>query len=514
LNLQTVACQLGLLLLVLSAWMLMVALWAGGQYLIGGDGSERLPFYSLLIASGVGGVFGAAMWAISRKSAGELGRREALLLVALSWFVGAGLAALPFYVWAQWESDAIHYDLTFRSYVDAYFEAMSGLTTTGSTVLTRIAALPRSLHLWRALTHWLGGLGIVVLFVAVLPMLGVGGKRLFRVEAPGPTAGGVRPRIQETARALWIIYVGLTLAEITALKLAGVSLFESVCHTFGTLATGGFSTRNGSVAELESVAAETIIIVFMLLAGVNFGMYYLLSRGRWRDVLGDIELRAYLGILLVAGVVVSLSLVHHPIVTTTGKTVQTSVGEAVRYGVFQVVSLQTTTGFCTADFDQWPFVVKSLLVGLMFVGGCGGSTGGGIKVIRCVIVFKVLLSEIEHVFRPNVIRPIRVGRTVVEADMKQGILAYALIILLFFAAGTVGLKMLETENQVSLISAATACAATLNNIGPGLEQVGAVRHFGWFSDPSKLLMCLLMAVGRLEVFAVAVLFSPRFWKGD
>ena len=254
-----------------------------------------------------------------------------------------------------------------------------GLTTTGASVLSEIERLPHGLLLWRAMTHWLGGLGIVVLFVAVLPTLGVGGKKLFQVEAPGPTSQGVRPRIVETARILWMIYVGMTVVEILALRLFGMGWFESVCHTFATLATGGFSTRNASVGAFDSLGIEVTIIVFMVLAGANFGVYYQIIRCRFQNVWRDPELRLYLGVMALASTVVAVSLMGQPVITTTGDVVTTSTADAVRYGVFQVVSIQTTTGYCTADFDQWGFVGKAVLIGLMFVGASAGSTGGGIK---------------------------------------------------------------------------------------------------------------------------------------
>ena len=512
-NLRTVISQLGILLLVLSASILAVAGWAAIA-LLRGDPSEALPMRAFLLTALVGAGVGFSLWVLSRRHTGEIGRREALLLVAVSWIVSAALSAMPYRLWAAMETDAERYDLAFVSYVDCYFEAMSGLTTTGATVLTRIDTLPSSLLLWRSLTHWLGGLGIVVLFVAVLPMLGVGGKRLFRVEAPGPTAEGVRPRIQETARALWMIYLGLTVALAILLRIAGLDWFESVCHTFATLATGGFSTRNASVGEINSLGVDVVLTVFMVLAGVNFGIYYNAMRGRWRSIKEDPELRAYLGLLLVASVVMIFALRTYPIISTTGEQVERSLGSAARHGVFQVVALQTTTGFCTADFNLWPFGIKAILLALMFVGGSGGSTGGGIKVVRCLIAVKVLAAEIEHVFRPNVVRTIRLGKTVVDPELRHSTLAYILIILLLFGAGAVLLMLFEHDSNISFVTAATASAATLNNIGPGLGRVGAIENYAWFTDASKVLMCGLMALGRLEVFAILVLFVPRFWRRD
>ncbi|HUU83316.1 MAG TPA: potassium transporter TrkG, partial [Phycisphaerae bacterium] len=259
---------------------------------------------------------------------------------------------------------------------------------------------------------------------------------------------------------------------------------------------------------------DIVIILFMVLAGVNFGLYYNAIRGQWRGVLRDPELRTYLGLLLVTSAVVVACLWENFIETTAGHHAEPSLGAAVRHGVFQVVSIQTTTGFCTANFDLWPFLPKAILVTLMFVGGSGGSTGGGIKVIRIVIAAKVLLAEVEHIFRPTVVRPIRVGKMTVDSDMRQGVVAYVLIILLLFGLGTGALMLIEGSEVMDITTAATASAATLNNIGPGLARVGAIENFSWFADASKMVMCVLMALGRLEVFAIAVLFMPRFWLGD
>ncbi len=512
-NARIILTQLGVLLMVLSGSILAIACWSGIQALMGAPG-ESLAFRALGYSAFTGAVLGLGLWLGSKKPTGAVGRKEALLLVAVSWLLAGALCALPYRLWAEFAAGQGDHDPAFGSYVNCYFEAMSGLTTTGATVLTDIASLPRSMLLWRSLTHWLGGLGIVVLFVAVLPMLGVGGKRLFKVEAPGPTSEGVKPRIQETARALWIIYLGLTFAEILLLWVFGLDLFESVCHTFATLATGGFSTRGGSVGEINSLSVDVVLIVFMVLAGINFGLYYAIWRGHWRNVWKDPELRAYLGFMAIASAVIVGFLWDDIIVTSAGQQAEPSFGSALRHGVFQVVSIQTTTGYCTANFDLWPFVPKAILLGLMFVGGCGGSTGGGIKVARIVIMAKVLWAEIERVFRPNVVRPIRMGKTTIDPELRQGVTVYVLIILIIFALGTFGLMVLERSAGLDITTAATACVATLNNIGPGLARVGAIENFGWFSDGSKILMSLLMALGRLEVYALLVLFVPTFWRGE
>lgn len=501
-------------MLVLSLSIFAVSCWGMVQWL-GGISSEGPALQAMLWGCLFGGLLGSGLWWFSRGADAHLGRREAMLLVAMSWLVGAALAALPFHVWAVAADQIGH---PFHSFIDCYFEAMSGLTTTGATVLGyaghTVNELPKVLLLWRALTQWLGGLGIVVLFVAVLPTLGVGGKKLFHIESPGPTSQGVRPRIGETARALWLIYVGMTIAEVVALWLVGMPLFNAVCHTFSTLATGGFSTQQASLGG-DRFASQIIIIVFMVLAGVNFGLYYQLIQRRFKRVWTDTELRLYLGILVVASIVVVGAIFAQRIDTTAGQTLDSaSFSEALRHGVFQVVSIGTGTGYCTADFDRWSFIAKTVLVVLMFVGPSAGSTGGGIKVIRIIVVCKVLVTEIERVFRPHVVRAVKVGKMTVSSDLKIATLGYVLSIVVLSLAGAVLLMLLETDSRCTFATAAMASVATLNNIGPGLAQVGAIENYGWLSVPSKVVLSVLMVMGRLELYAILVLVTPRFWKSE
>lgn len=597
-NFRQVLCQLGLLFLVLSVLQLVIASWAGIEWLFG-EPREREAFAALLISAGVGALLGLAAWFLNRRFQEWLvGRREALLLVGMTWILGAALCGLPYHVWARLadaatnvsshdarpaadvdtaleprdpshspsgepdaappgvsaerlrdsdepvdldppahgtplppppaeaippgvEPDAAAAERAiavgahpFNAFTNCYFEAMSGLTTTGATILTEIGSVPPSLLLWRALTHWLGGLGIVVLFVAVLPSLGAGGKKLFRVEAPGPQPEGVRPHIAETARVLWLIYVGLTVVQTVCLRLAGMSWFDAVCHTFATLATGGFSTMDTSLGGYTSSVINIVTIVFMVLAGVNFGIYYNLFRRRFGSVWRDPELRLYLLLLVVASTVVTISIIDRPMTLTTGDQLPPGVATALEHGVFQVVSIQTTTGFCTADFNRWPFVAQAVLVLLMFVGGSAGSTAGGIKVIRVWIMLKVMAAEIERSFRPNVVRPLKIGAGGISPELRLATLAYVLGAILIFAGGAFFIMVIERHPDMTFVTAAGASAATFFNVGPGLGAVGAVENYSWMSPASKTLLSLLMALGRLELFAIVVLFVPRFWRGD
>jgi trk system potassium uptake protein TrkH len=511
-NYRLVCKQLGLLMLVLAGSLFVPLAWA---FKMRREQPEPMnePLTALGIAIGVAVVGGWLLFRLGRGQRADLRRKEALLLVATSWFFGAAVAALPFRIWAFLRPADANVDPAFGSWINCYFEAMSGLTTTGSTILTRIATIPESLLLWRCMTQWLGGLGIVVLFVAVLPMLGVGGKRLFRVESAGPTPADMTPRIRSTAQVLWAIYLAFTLAETLLLRWQGLSWFESLCHTFTTLSTGGFSTRDASVGGFENLGVEIVITTFMVLSAINFGLYHQVFQGKWRDAVRDPELRAFLFLLGAATVVVIFTLRGTPVVTTTGRQ-EAELGPAVRHGVFQSVSIQTETGYGTADFDRWPFGAKTMLLVMMFVGGCAGSTAGGIKVVRCLIVAKVIGLEIERVFRPNVVRAIRVGRATVDADLRLATVVHVVCLFGVFGLGTIGLMVLEPDGSITLTTAATATATTLHNCGPGLDQVGPTRNFVHLGATSKCLLSLIMAMGRLELFPLMVLFTPRFWRAE
>ncbi|MDH3583539.1 MAG: TrkH family potassium uptake protein [Phycisphaerae bacterium] len=548
-NYRFVVSQLGLLLIVLSAVLVGIAGWEVVDVWIGA-GTSLVATEALLSSVGLGLVIGGVMWWSGRGGRVDryqFGRREALLLVSLSWIAGAALAAMPFWLWALLER-GVPASHPFKNYVDCYFEAMSGLTTTGATVLGDIESLPRGLLLWRSLTQWLGGLGIVVLFVAVLPMVGVGGKKLFHTEAPGPTPSGMRPRIAETARLLWIMYLGLTGAAILGLWFTGMSWFDSICHTFSCVSSGGFSTRDASVGAF-STASTVVIIIFMVLSGVNFGLYFRLLRGSVKSIWADTELRFYIGMIVFGAAIIifSLMFIGDPMASTKlvldeqGNPVMTKriesvtdefghtvvfenevpkriaipvdLGHAVEYGVFNSVSIHTGTGFCTIDYNRWPFAAKATLVLLMIFGGCAGSTTGGLKVVRVWLSLKIVLAEVERVFRPNVVRPLRFGSTAVDTDLKLQVLAYVLAYFLVWVIGSYLVMLFEAGHpRCDYMTAASASMATLGNIGPGFGAVGAVENYGWMTSSSKGVLSVLMLLGRLEVVTVFVLFVPRFWS--
>ena len=441
---------------------------------------------SMLICFGAGG----GLFALGWRSKAPVLRREGMAMVGLSWLLAALFGALPFY-----------FSGATPNFADAYFEAMSGFTTTGSTILQDIEALPKGVLFWRSFTHWLGGMGIVVLFVAILPYLRVSGKQLFKSEVPGPTAEVLRPRISETASLLWRIYLGLTVILIAILWALGMSFYDALCHTFGTMATGGFSVWNKSVGYYNSVVIEAVIVVFMILAGTNFGLYFQVLKGDWKTFWRNSEWRFYMGIIGGATLLISVDLILRQ---TYG-----NILHAIRHAGFQVVSIVTTTGFGTADFEQWSSFSQLILVALMFVGGCAGSTGGGMKVVRILVVLKQVYLGLEKVFRPHLVRTLKIGGVPVEDDVRDAILIFFVISLHVVLFGSLAMAAMG----VDLVTAVTAVITALNNIGPGLGMVGPVENFSSIPDAGKYLLSLCMVLGRLELFAVLVLFMPAFWRG-
>jgi len=422
------------------------------------------------------------------KSPKELTVREGFAVVTFGWTVFAVFGALPYLI-----SGAI------SSPLDAIFETMSGFTTTGSTILTEIEAMPQSLLFWRSLTQWLGGMGIIVLSLAILPMLGVGGMQLFKAEVPGPTADRLKPRIQDTAKMLWGVYFLLTMVETVLLMFGGMSFFDAVCHSFTTLATGGFSTKNSSVAAYDSSYIDGVITLFMILAGINFALHFQVLRGKAREFFRSEELRVYLGIILVATVIIMTF-------NWTGGVYQ-QFGENFRYSIFQVSSIMTTTGFGTADFELWPVLPQYLLVLLMFIGGCAGSTGGGMKVARILLLFKHAQVQVFRLIHPRAIRLVKLGNRPVDKDVLQSILGFFALFIGVFVVGS----LLVAASGMDLVSAGGAVIACLSNIGPGLGSVGPVDNFAHVPGFGKSVLIVCMLMGRLELFTVLVLFFPSFW---
>jgi trk system potassium uptake protein TrkH len=447
---------------------------------------------SILIVGAIGGI----LWAIGHGSKAEVLQREAVAITGLGWIVAAATGAIPFLMTG-----------TVDSYGDAYFETMSGYTTTGSTILGDIEAVAPSVLFWRSMTHWLGGIGIIVLFIAILPFFSRARRRLYRTELPGVSVDGLTPRIRQTVVAMVKIYLALSIAECLLLWAhPGMSLFDALCHTFGTMATGGFSTRNASIGHYQSVYIEAVVILFMFLAGCNFTLHFFFGQGRWLIHWRDVEFRTYAAVLAAATAIVTL------LVWGSGEFGGAAGGlaAAFRAGIFSVVSIMTTTGFVTDDFDRWPNVCRGLLVLLMFIGGCGGSTGGGIKVVRFLVAFRALFAQIERHHTPRAVRQVKLGGRVLDDQLQFSVLGFFFAAMVISGVATVVLAALEPG--LDLVSAFTSVAATLNNIGPGLERVGAVESYRFLSGSSKWLLSLCMLMGRLELFSILVLFAPRFWR--
>jgi trk system potassium uptake protein TrkH len=423
------------------------------------------------------------------KSPKELTVREGFAIVTFGWTVFAVFGALPYLI-----SGSI------PSPIDAVFETMSGFTTTGSTILTNIEGLPQSLLFWRALTHWLGGMGIIVLSLAILPMLGVGGMQLFKAEVPGPTADRLKPRIQDTAKMLWGVYFLLTVVECILLMFGGMSFFDAICHSFATLATGGFSTRNASVAAYDSSYIDGVITLFMILAGVNFALHFQVLRGKASEFFRSEELRVYLGIIAIATAIVMMSNWYGGIYSQPG--------ENFRYSIFQVSSIMTTTGFGTADFELWPVLPQYIFLLLMFIGGCAGSTGGGMKVARIVLLFKHAQVQMFRLIHPRAIRLVKLGKRPVDKEVLHAILGFFALYIGIFVVGS----LLVAATGMDFTSAGSAVIACLSNIGPGLGTVGPTDSFAYVPVFGKWVLIFCMLMGRLELFTVLVLFFPSFWR--
>jgi trk system potassium uptake protein TrkH len=483
LNITFVLRVVSVLLLLVSGFMAASL----GVALLYGEGWLAAAFLVPIAASVM--FFLATAVARRTRASTMLSVRSSYFLVALSWLLASALSALPFMI-----SGAI------PAFVDAFFETMSGYTTTGASILSDVEKLPRGILFWRSTTHWLGGMGIVVLTVALFPLLGIGGLKLVDAEAPGPTVDKVSPRISTSAKALWTIYVLMTVVEIALLALGGMDLFDAATHTFGTVATGGFSTRNASVGSFHSAYIDVVITVFMVLAGANFNLYYALGRGELRRVLADTELRAYLGIFAVSTLAIALDL--------RGNGYRTF-AESLRYAGFQSASVLTTTGFTIADFEKWPPFGQVVLFVLMWIGGCAGSTGGGIKVIRLVTLFKQAITELRYMLNPRGVVAVRVGGQSVRKNVVYSVYAFVFLYLCTMFVTV----LVVASGGYDIVTSLTATLATLGNIGPGFGAVGPVENYGHFPAYIKAVLSLAMMAGRLEIYTVVLLLTPRFWRG-
>jgi len=419
-------------------------------------------------------------------------RKEAFFIALLCWVVACTVGAIPYFL--------IQLPV-FSNPIDALFESISGFTTTGATVISDIEGLPHGILFYRSFTQWLGGMGIIVLGIAILPKLSVGGVQLMGSESPGPIMEKITPKIAETAKKLWFVYIALSLLLILLLFLSDMPIFDSVVTSFSTLSTGGFSVKNSGIEGYGSPLIEAIITLFMFMGGINFLLHYYIFTGRFSKVIKNSELKfyAFLAILFILVVSIDLWHNHYPFYF-----------EALRHSAFQVVSILTTTGFNSVDFDIWTEFSVFLLFSLMFIGACAGSTSGSIKVLRILILIKKVFSrEINHLIKPRAVLPVRVNTKVISEDVIASVTSFFLLYILIFVLSVLVILAVE---DISIMGALSACAATIGNVGPGFQELGATHNYQFLTGFSKIWLCLLMLLGRLEIFTVLVIFSPMFWR--
>jgi len=471
----------GILLLFLSLAMalsLLVGLYYRDQSVI-----------PLLKSIGTTAVAGASCFFIFRESRiDHISQREGMAIVAIGWTVIGFFGALPFYLSGF-----------FPEFVNAFFESVSGFTTTGSSILNDIESLPKGLLFWRSFIQWIGGMGIIVLSVAILPFLGVGGMQLYKAEVPSPVPDKLKPRISETAKLLWKVYALISVAEVVLLMIGGMDLFDAACHAFTTMPTGGFSTRNTSIAHYNSVYFDSVIIFFMLLAGINFSLHYQMLKGETLAFWRDSECRFFIGVVIFLTIIVSFNLY--------GSTYR-SLGEAFRYGLFQVVSIVTTTGYATADYEQWPAMAQIIIFFCMFIGASAGSTGGGMKCIRIMLSFKYCYKELFSLIHPHAVTHIKIGGKSVSEDVIRSILGFLALYIALFVICSIILAGIGVDFMTSL----GAVASSIGNIGPGFGMVGPVENYSQIPVAGKWLLIWCMLLGRLEIYTVIILIVPEFWR--
>lgn len=497
---RVVSHYLGMLVVVLGFFMLIPLAWSFFQ----GDAATPAFAISAAISLGVGGV----AWRLVPGGERRLLRREAILVVTGGWLIVSFFGSLP-YVFAG----------TFTSFLDAYFEGISGFTTTGATVLTNIAAQEQSILLWRSITQWLGGMGIVTLFVALFPMLGIGGAQLVEAEMPGPQTERLTPRIRDTAKAVWLLYLGFTALEMVMLLIAKLPLFDALTVSFSTMPTGGFTATNLSIQSYNSPFVEGIVIFFMVIAGVNFGLFYfLIWKKQLRQVLKSSEFRVYLGLLAGMTILISLDL---------WRNMDMPVADAARLGGFQVVSIMTTTGFATADFNLWPAFSRTALLLLMAVGASAGSTGGALKVIRLMVLIKYGYHQIVHAFNPRAVLPLKIGGNTIPPAVVSRIIGMTVLYFLTILAGLLIMNAIigpeverslgpdvppEMVRAIALETALSSVVSSVGNVGPGLGLVGPEANYQFIPPLGKIVLMAIMVVGRLELLTVMMLFLPLFWR--
>jgi trk system potassium uptake protein TrkH len=447
-------------------------------------------------------VFGAIVMVCTKNHTKEMNKREGYLVVAFGWIVMTLSGTLP-YIFTG----------AIPEFTNAIFETISGYTTTGSTILNDVESLPEGLLFWRSLTHWIGGMGIIVLAIAILPLLGIGGMQLFAAEAPGPSADKLHPRITDTAKRLWLIYFGYTAAETLFLSVAGMSFFDALNHSMSTLSTGGFSTKNASVAHWnDTPLIQYIIIVFMVLAGTNFILSYFAFKGNVIKVVKDEEFKLYFKFILIFTLVIGGVIWYNAFLTGTSAfnhPLVWGIGEgSFRHALFQVVAIITTTGFVSADFTIWSPLLLVFFFGLMFLGGSAGSTSGGVKIVRHLVLIKNGFLEFKRTLHPSAILPVRYNNKSVSGDIVFNVLGFLILYMLSFIVGSLGFALLGLDFE----SAIGVAASSLGNVGPALGEFGPSHNFFEMPTAGKWWAAFLMLIGRLELFTVLILFTPFFWR--
>ncbi|GAK91880.1 potassium uptake protein TrkH [Nonlabens ulvanivorans] len=494
LNYQIIAYIMGLLLLFNGGFMLICAL-VSAIY-------RETEGYEILAASAVAILLGAIVMYLTRNHVKVLHKKEGYLIVTLGWLIMAFAGTMP-YIFTG----------SIGNYTDAFFETMSGFTTTGASVVNDIEAMPKGILFWRSLTHWIGGMGIIVLAVAILPLLGIGGMQLFAAEAPGPSADKLHPRITDTAKRLWLIYVSYTAIEAVLLRIAGMGWFDAVNHALSTLSTGGFSTKNASVAYWnDAPVIQWIIIIFMFIAGMNFVLSYFAFKGKFSKIIRDTEFKWYSGFVIgfsvIAGLLiyfqadVSLSTIDHPMVWG---------GEfesAMRHASFQVLAIITTTGFVSADYTLWTPFLTIMCFGLFFLGGSAGSTSGGVKVMRHIILIRNGIMEFKRTLHPNAILPVRYNGKALQSGIVFNILGFFILYMLSFIIGATVLAALGLDFETAIGGA----LSSLGNVGPAFGSLSPVDNFANLPALGKWWCSFLMLIGRLELFTVLILLTPFFWR--
>ena len=532
-NKKIIIFALGRLLEILSYFLMIPALIAlfevSSKDVAGLIFDPRISGFIIAMATSF--ICGNILKRLGARELTGTGIKEGFAIVTFGWFFLTLFGSIPLMFYFLSQAEIVTAGEVIRAFTDSYFEIMSGFTTTGATIMTNIEALPQGILFWRSLTHWLGGMGIITLALAILPAFGIAGYQMFRGEVPGPTAERLKPRLAQTAKILWGTYVLLTLIETVLLKIGGMTVFDALCHSFGTMATGGFSTKAASIGAYNSAYIEWVIIAFMFFAGMNFVIHYRVLFARKFDLLKkNSELHFYAAVILIAVVLSTVVLQTGGIASKeeAGRSFRSqslteealtekmaieetkinSFSNTLRHAAFQVVSITTTTGYCTADFDVWPNFIRYMLVILMFFGGCAGSTGGGIKMIRIMVVIKSSLREIKTVIQPRLIAPVKIAKKTIEEKQVANIVGFIALFIGFFLVFSLIMSFLIGDFTTSF----TTVAATMCNIGPGLSGIGAAENYAWIPIPGKWVLVFCMLLGRLEIYTVLIALSPVSWK--